>query len=402
MRMRGACYFAAAALAGALAFAPNGARAAGDAPTLRVTTAGAPQPVFTASNRCDGDDVPDVNARAIRDDAGETIVFALHDLNRALRGPDLDRLSISCAGAFAGHGDADPAAYDDAAWIASLWTADGRDVVALIHHEYHAADHPGRCISSSAMACWYNTVIEATSSDGARTFHKAPHPVVAAAPFRQDVDQTQHRGFFNPSNIVSYDGAWYFFASTTGWPGQDDGACLFRSRTPGDPASWRAFDGRAFTIAYRDPYASPAPATPKPCIIVQPFLSPVGSVVRYRPTGDFLAIWQAKGAVDGPLPTSGFYYATSRNLLDWSAPRLLTAGPTLYDDPCGSGGRLINYPSTLDPTATTRTFEDIGPRPWLYFASLRVDGCDVTSDRLLLRQRLTVAPNADPAMEVRK
>jgi hypothetical protein len=360
--------------------------------------AGAAEPVFTAADRCDADDVPDVDARAFRDERGGAVVFALHDLNRSLRGPDLDHLKIDCASAFRGHGDPNPAAYDDTSWIASLWTANGRDVVALIHHEYHAGEHPGRCVGGSAMACWYNTILESDSTDGGLTFDKPRHPVVAAAPFRQDVDQTRHRGFFNPSNIVSYAGAWYFFASTTGWPGQEDGACLFRSDSPRDAASWRAFDGRAFSIAYRDPYGPAAPP-PKPCKVVKPFGVPVGSVVRYRATGDFLAVWQVKGGGEGPFPVSGFYYATSRNLLDWSAPRLLMAGPTLYDDACASGGRLINYPSTLDDTAQTRTFEDVGARPWLYFATLRVDGCDVTSDRALYRRRLAVAPASDPATE---
>lgn len=365
---------------------------AAPAPSLGLALAGPVQTVFTpATDPCHGDDVPDVNARAFRDRRGNVVLFGLHDVNRALRGPDLAHLKIDCDVAYRAHGNANPAAYDDHGWIAALWTEDGRHVSALIHHEYHASEHPGRCKTTNFMSCWYNTILELRSSDGARSFARPKHPVVAAAPFRQSFDQTRHRGFFNPSNIVTFRGAQYFFASTTGWRGQPYGACLFRSRMPADSQSWRAFDGRAFTIHYDDPYA-PGFVAPKPCAVIAPFGVPVGAVVRYRPAGVFLAVWQAKQDA-GLFPLSGFYYATSRDLLRWSDPRLLVAGDTLYDDACHSGGQLINYPSVLDDHTKSRNFEDVGDRPWLYFASLRVDGCAVTSDRVLLRRRLLISRN---------
>ncbi|HVB88719.1 MAG TPA: hypothetical protein VND97_00825 [Beijerinckiaceae bacterium] len=367
-----------------------GAAKAQGAPRLHVAMAGPAQTVF-ASNRdpCGANDAPDVNARAVRDARGNVVMFALHDVNRALRGPDLDHLKIDCSVAYRGHGDPDPAHYDDHSWIAALWTKDGETVSALVHHEYHANEHPGRCVTSNAMACWYNTIIEIASHDGARSFAKPKEPVVAAAPFRQSFDQTRHRGFFNPSNIVSWRGKAYFFASTTGWSGQPYGACLFASARPADPRSWRAFDGRAFSVHYEDPYAYGFRA-PTPCAPIAPFGDPVGSIVRYRPSGAFLAVWQAKEGA-GPYPLSGFYTASSRDLLHWSSPRLLMPGDTLYDDPCRSGGRLINYPSLLDPSARTRTFQDVGAHPWLYYVAMKADGCSIASNRVLLRRPLLVS-----------
>ena len=97
--------------------------------------------------------------------------------------------------------------------------------------------------------------------------------------------QGRHRGFFNPSNIYS-DGRYeYFFAATTGWDGQPYGACLFRSSTPLDPGSWRAYDGHAYSIRYTDPYRQPDPGV-KACAQIGPFTSPVGAVVRLRQSGD--------------------------------------------------------------------------------------------------------------------
>lgn len=345
--------------------------------------------MFSATrDACDGADVPDAPVRAFREASGSVALFGLHYRNRALRGPDLGHLTIDCAVVLESRGDADPAAYDDRSWITATWTEDGKTVAALVHHEYQAHEHPGRCPAGQYMACWYNTITAALSADGGRRFTRPhPPPVVAAAPFRQEVGQGRHRGFFNPSNIVA-DGRWrYFLASTTGWPGQSEGVCLFRSETPADPASWRAWTGSGFTAAFPDPYRT-RPGPPSSCRPVGPFPGPVGAVVRHRASGAFLAVFMARAG--GVFPASGFYWTTSRDLLTWDHPRLLIAGQTLYDDPCKAGGRLIAYPSLLDPQAQGRNFDDVGDSASLTYATLRTEGCTVTSDRDLLRRPVAI------------
>ena len=362
---------------------------AAEPPLVAVTLVGAPETVFTPGrDACDGDDVPDTNARAFREADGAIAMFAMHMKNRALRGPDFDRLKVDCRPPLESKGDADPARYDDASWITATWTEDGKAVQALVHHEYRANTHPGRCSRKEYLACWYNTIVAATSRDGGRSFERAAPPVVvAAAPFRQETGQGRHRGFFNPSNIFGDGRQRYMLASSTGWEGQPSGPCLFRTERPDQPASWRAYDGRAFSIRYGDPYRTEAkPAT---CQAVQPFPAPVGAVVRHRGSGAWIAVFQAKG--DGRrFPQSGFYTTASRDLLRWDEPRLLLAGQTLYDDPCGSGGVLINYPSLIDRAARGRNFDDVGDEADLYFTRLKVEGCQVTSQRDLLRRRLNI------------
>jgi hypothetical protein len=364
------------------------ARAA-EPPLAAVALVGAPEIVFSAKrDACDGDDVPDAPARAFRDGAGAVVLFGLHTKNRALRGPDFARLAIDCAPTMPSKGEPDPARYDDASWIAATWTEDGRRVQALVHHEYQANTHPGRCSRKEYLACWYNTVVAVSSADGGRSWTRPEPPrVVAAAPFRQEVGQGRHRGFFNPSNIFSDGRHRYFFSSTTGWTGQDGGACLFRTTDPSDPGAWRAFDGTDFTRRFGDPYRNGAEA--RPCKTIWPFPAPVGSVVRHRPSGAWIAVFQAAANAD-TFPEAGFYTTASRDLVTWDKPRLLLAGKTLYDDPCGSGGRLISYPSLLDAAAEGRNFDDVGPSADLYYASLRVEGCQVTSDRELLRLRVAI------------
>lgn len=358
-------------------------------PLAAVTLVGAVETVFSAKrDACDGDDVPDAPVRAFRDAGGGIVMFGLHTQNRALRGPDLRRLKICCDPAMPSKGDADPAAYDDASWITATWTEDGTRVAALVHHEYQANTHPGRCARKEYLACWYNTIVAVASKDGGRSFERAaPLPVVAAAPFRQETGQGRHRGFFNPSNIFGDGRHRYFFSSTTGWAGQDGGACLFRSDDPADPTSWRAHDGRDFSVRFGDPYRGGAGKGT--CRTVWPFPAPVGSVVRHRPTGAWIAVFQAAANAD-TFPEAGFYTTSSRDLLAWDKPRLLLAGKTLYDDPCGSGGRLVSYPSLIDPEAEGRNFDDVGATADLYWASLKVEGCQVTSDRDLLRRRVAI------------
>ncbi|MGI3899826.1 MAG: hypothetical protein ACRYGP_17845 [Janthinobacterium lividum] len=373
-----------------------------EAPRLRVTLSpGAPETVFAAPvDGCEPNDVPDAPVRAFRDASGGVTLFGLHYDNRALKGPDFAHLRIDCHIVYPSRGDADPAHYDDRSWVGATWTVDGRVVSALIHHEYQANEHPGRCRFPAYMDCWFNSVLEVQSSDSGVDFAR-PARVVASAPFRQDVDQGRHRGFFNPSNIVSDGRFTYFMASTTGWSGsasvsglapeagqdQEAGVCLFRSATPADPRSWRAWDGHGFTVAYADPYAGkPHPA---PCAVIAPFPAPVGSIVRVEPGGIWLAAFQAK-ADAGIFPVPGFYTATSRDLLHWSAPRLLLGGPTLYDDACHAGGPLLAYPVLLDQASPSRNFDRSGATPDLYYDLLQTEGCDITGRRSLLRRQVTI------------
>ena len=357
--------------------------AAGD---LTVAITGAVSVVFdTARDGCDPNDLPDVNPRAIRDASGGIVMYALHFINRPLRGPDFGHLKIDCHVALGSPLDANPAHYADRNFIAALWTRDGRAVSALVHHEYHADDFH-RCRATGDLACWYNTILAYRSNDGGLDFTRMPAPVVAAAPFRQDVEQGRHRGFFNPSNIVADRGKYYALISTTGWTGQPYGNCLFRTDDPAKPASWRAFDGNAFTIRYDDPYLA-KDAHPAPCLTIAPFTFPVGSIVKHKASGTWIALFQA--AAGGSFPMSGFYYATSRDLLRWSAPSLLLAGQTLYGDLCKAGTSIINYPAMLDPRAPGRTFDEVGDHPDLFLTTIAVDKCQ-TGARMLVREGLTI------------
>ena len=361
------------------------------APRLALALTGAPVTVFSPQrDACDGNDVPDAPLRAFRTDSGGVAAFGLHYVNRALRGPDIEHLRIDCHVVLGSHASADPRAYDDKSWITATWTQDGRTVDALIHHEWQGNTHPGTCAFQVYMQCWWNAVLGARSDDAGADFTRGTPPVVVAAtPFGQEKEQGRHRGFFNPSNIFSDGSFRYFYASTTGWPGQQAGVCLFRTATSGDAASWRAWDGRGFSARFGDPYRGGGAKAGTSCQPIAPFPAPVGSVVRHRGSGLWLAVFQASRD-EQYFPLAGLYYATSANLFDWSAPRLIIPGKTLYDDPCTADGKLISYPSLIDPAAKGRNFDDSGDTAELFFATYVVKGCDITSQRDLVRVPVSI------------
>jgi hypothetical protein len=365
------------------------------APALKLTLQGEAQIVFTPKrDACDGNDVPDAPLRAFHAADGSVVAFGLHFVNRALRGPTLDAIKVDCKVVLNSKHLADPAAYDDYNWITAVWTNDGRTIDALVHHEYHANEHPGRCGAKDMMSCWFNTVLGYRSTDGGQSFARAGRdPVVASAPFTQDLFQGRHRGFFNPSNIVGDGDYRYFMSSTTGWSGQNFGVCLFRTRDPADPTSWRAWDGSGFSRRFGDPYAARKAALndERPCQPIPPFQAPVGSILRHRASGQWIATYQA-WKDEKYHPVAGIYYATSRDLKAWSTPRLLIAGATNYDDPCKAPGMLLGYPSLVDPHSQARNFDDAGDSAQLYYVTLETNGCSITSKRDLLRRAVTISP----------
>ena len=98
-----------------------------------------------ATQACAPVDLPDIPPRAFRAADGTIVMFALHFVARTLRGSELGHVKIDCNVALDSKEDSDPAHYDGRRYIASVWTGDGQTVAALIHNEYHADIHPGRC-----------------------------------------------------------------------------------------------------------------------------------------------------------------------------------------------------------------------------------------------------------------
>lgn len=371
--------FAAAATAGPAQIAP---RVSGPAET-----------VFDwRTDRCAEWDIPDTPARAWRDAAGRARLIAGAEASRASLGRSLDRLARDCAVVFRGAHADDPAAYDDRAWIHAVFTADGLRVEALAHVEYHGQLRPERCAAAEYAACWRNAIVQVVSDDGGGGFRRDGDGagLVAALPYRYAAGQRRRSGYFNPSNILRRGAHLYVFIFAEATGAQRRGACLLRRPLAGAAADWRAWDGADFTVRFADPYrediADPAAHV---CAPLRGVASTISGVVRHAPSGAYLALTAAaRRGPDGKW-RSGVWWMTSRDLIAWSAPRLLYAVPLLWRRDCARPAAYA-YPAMLDDDSASRVFDTVDDDFWMYLVEMRVDGnCRIGPRRDLLRLPLS-------------
>lgn len=374
--------------------------AAAPPPALTLTLAGEAEVVFARQrDGCGRFDTPDAPARAVRTPAGVAL-FATHFDNRALRGPSLRAVRPDCLITFAGAENPDPAAFSDRSWIASLWTRDGITVHALVHNEHQGHRHPNQCPTRRYRDCWFNALTAAVSRDGALTFQPAgtAPALVAALPYRADEMLGRPAGYYNPTGIVADGNALFFMAFASARGAQRHGNCLFRTETIEDPSSWRAWDGRGFSVRFANPYAPGAPeGDARAAHVCAPVGAgrlqwPVTALVRHAPSGLFIAVMQ--GGPHRPEhaePAPGIYVSTSPDLLAWSAPAFVMPGIGHGRFRCGDE-RPIAYPSLLDPDSDDPSFATVGETAWLLFTRFNVPACRITSDRDLVRIAVAIAP----------
>lgn len=349
-------------------------------PAAALERVGEPQTVFSGGPGLCGDAmVPDAPVRAWRTADGGVRLIASYHVNRVLSGPDLDHLAPDCRIVYRGAESHQPADYDDHAWIAATHTTDGRTVHALVHDELHGHLRPDLCPAARYLACWENRVTGAVSSDGGETFRRTG--LVAALPYRYDGAAGRPVGYFNPSNIIEKDGWYYATVFATAWRDQRPGTCLMRSRDLADSASWRAWDGQAFSVRFQDPYQTgEAPESPGShvCAPVGALMAPVSGIVRHRTSGRYIATLAATG---------GVYVSTSRDLISWSPPKLAWPVAVMGRQGCDHPWALA-YPVLLDGDAPGRNFDSVGDEAWLYFTRLWTEACGLTMRRDLMRVRV--------------
>ena len=375
--------FAVAVLATAAVYAQT---AAPTPPLVRIV--GQPQVVFDWSrDACAPDEIPDTPARAFRDASGRVQLLIAHERTRRLIGTSLDRLHRDCTVVFDSAENADPAAFEDREWLASPYALPGgRTVVALVHDEYQGNTHPGRCPSGSYRRCWYNAITLAVSNDGGDSYVQARPPArLVAAPSRRYVPDAGPIGVFEPSNIIGnpLDHLFYVLVHVIGPGGTPIGTCVMRTANLLAPGSWRAWDGRTFGLRSVDPYRRRGGT---PCTVVSKveIIDMHESLTFNTWFREFLLIGVsvARDSATGK-PVPGIYYSLSRDLVTWSARRLLLAAPVPWIQGCSSSPALA-YPAALDPASPSRNFDTTGSRFYLYVTRFN-GGCSRPLDRDLVR-----------------
>jgi hypothetical protein len=370
----------------------DGAGGGVPSPLRAIEIMGPEQTVFDWSrDACEPRDIPDAPARAFRDAAGHVQLIASHYVSRRLVGSDLDHLRHPCDVIMRSGYDPRPQGYDDREWIASTYTRNGKTIFALVHEEYQGYQHPGVCPSGELLKCWYNAITFARSDDGGRSYRQpdGAAKLVAAAPYRYEPDAGAY-GVFTPSNIVrNADGHYFVLARVGAFGAQAAGTCLLRTSAISEPGSWRAWNGSNFGVRFIDPYREQAQPADHTCETVAPnqidrmSMSLTWNTYVQR----YLLVGEAAGRSSG---TIGFYYSTSRDLINWSQRKLFREVEAPWTFECGDRDPATN-PSLLDPESRSRNFETTGRRPWLYFTRFHYEDCEETFDRDLARVRLELS-----------
>jgi hypothetical protein len=361
-------------------------------PLEPVLVTGPEETVFDWSrDACEPEDIPDSPARAFRDAAGDVNLIATHFVNRRSVGRSLDRVRHRCAEILRSAYDPDPARFDDRQWLVSPYTTDGRTVHALVHDEYQGHTHPGRCPSGDYQRCWYNAITYARSQNGGTTFVQPPaaQRLVAAVPYTYTPDRGPY-GIFQPSNVLRHrsDGHWYTLVFAERHERQRRGVCLMRTRRLGDPGSWRAWDGEAFTVRFANPYAGPAP-DPADHVCAPVSYEEIGDMTHSLTWNTYFGRYMLVSPTASRDPRSGravygFYYSLSSDLVHWEPRKLIRESELLQSHRCGDPDPLF-HPAILDPDSRSRNFETAGRNAYLYFTRIHADGCDLTLDRDLVR-----------------
>jgi hypothetical protein len=323
-------------------------------------------------------DIPDLAPKAFRDSTGRIHMFGHNKANVPLIATSLDRASHpTCRSMFTSRYDGDPSRFSDSEWLLSPYTLNGKDVFALVHNEYHGWEHIKTCKFSK---CVYTAITSAMSTDGGVSFSKIPLPkgLVAAPSIRFSADMNRV-GVHDPTNIFRnpHDNQFYFLAYADGWSKQKPGMCLFRSQElSGD--TWRAWDGRSFTLRMISPYVDPGFRTCTPVIGNEVF-----NVTYNLVLNRFLAIGTDRKVV---------YYRLSSDLVNWSPPVPLMAMPPGKKKRKPNDPPPIFYFSLIDPRSTSMNFDTTGQEAYLYYVRWHMEnGRVVNRQRDIVRRKVVIS-----------
>jgi len=361
-----------------------------------IQLGGLSQVVFSWSRQaCEQTDIPDTPARAFRDASGRVQLLASDTTTRRMAGPTLNQLTHDCTARMTSQLDGNPADFQDRQWIHATYTLDGQTVYGLVHDEYHGYQHAGMCPGGQFPTCWYNSVTLAVSTDGGDHFSGgAANQLVASVPYQYTPGQ-QPYGMFEPSNIVRNpnDGYYYTMVHVEPHGVQNGGACLLRTTNLADPGSWRAWGGLGFQVWFNNPYTQQRPPENHICVPVGPDqVGTMSSSLTYNTAlGKFLLVGEAGRNIPGRGMVIGIYYTLSTDLIHWSTAQLLWETPVLWSWQPGQPD-AVAYPSVLDPSSPSRSFDTSGTHPFLYLTRLHPTNGTLQYNRDLIRIPLTINP----------
>ncbi len=371
-------------------------------PTLAVT--GRAETVFLwARDKCVKKNIPDLPFRAFRDSANQVQGILSMDINYRMIGSDLNHLKVDCDPIMTSKYNADPSMYEDAQWVAALYTEDGQTIYTLIHNEYQGHTHPGKCPQHEYFPCWDNSITLAISTDSGKTYRETPPPpgnLVARFPYPYQAGKGPE-GFRNPSNIIKgKDGFYYAFFNAIEYGTQKQWVCLMRTDDLSQPGSWQFWNGSSFDGTFSDPYRSQN-SEPLKHICPPIDLNNIGASMNESITFNtylnrYVLIGISADHISG-REVWGFYYAFSDDLTHWSHRNLLMEVPLPWTVKSAGDDLSFLYPTLIDPDSPSRNFETTDDTAYLYFT--RHTHGQASLDRDLIRVPVQFFPTSSAAKQ---
>jgi len=341
------------------------------------------------TDRCDNEDIPDLPARAFRDDSEQVQLIATHFIARRNIGSSLDTVQHDCDIVANSVYNADPSQYSDKEWLASLYTDDGKTIYALQHNEYQGHTHQGRCTSGEYFNCWYNSITLAISEDSGASYKNIttpPNHLVASSPYIYETEAGPN-GVFEPSNMIrAEDGYIYAIIRIDEYKSERQRVCLMRTDDLADPTSWRAWDGEGFTLILPKPYTTPTdnPQAQYCEPLAQDEIGVMNQSLTYNTDLEQYVIVGVSADTIKGREVWGIYYAFSADLITWSRRQLLMEVELPWTYQTGDADPIL-YPSLIDPDSESRNFETTDADAYLYYTQFNYVRGQMGLDRDLMR-----------------
>jgi hypothetical protein len=339
-----------------------------------------------------------------------TLLFGEHSSAIAYRAASIQALAGggtyrvlaagSAASYYSGSDHPDPSTYDHKMWpgiTGNAFTGTDGHLYRIAYQEFQAwtvknaqgamvydcPDPATTSLEAGLERCWYNAFVLTRSTDGGVTWSLAgPTPadyLVSSSPYRfqEQQNRTRHGAFPGATGLFKVDGFYYF--PVTLWGEGFQIATLMRSDDISDAASWRYWDGEAFTLPNTDAYTRgsadpesllPAPFDDMEAHGLNPSLSPVDGLSKSSFFGAYIrTVVRAYNAFPEVKP--GVYYQLSKDGFQWSGPILLYSLSYANRLPSGIkvGGRSENFAYPVLVNEQLPSTSDIGESAWLAYVT---------------------------------
>ena len=339
--------------------------------------------LVSSSSSCHSGASPDAPLRIFSDDSGQIFGYLSYKTSYRVRFNTPDLYSVECKPVLFSEGDPDPYRFDDNLWIGAIWKGHGSTINALIHNEFHAHKHKGRCEFATYLQCWRNSITFLESRDGGSSFVKSEvSKVVATAQFQFGEFQGKHRGFFNPSNVVSLNNSRYFLAETTGGGAQVRGVCAFRNTDMEDPWVWLAWDGMDFR--HRLDHPPKHPSSIKVCKVLDNLQGPFTSIIHHSQSNLFLGIFVG---VFGDEKASKVLGSWSSDLVSWGEAFIILDMPLIWSKNCVDKFRYA-YPAAYNFDDPSGQLDNYFDSFLIFLTRFTVENCKLSEHRDLVYIRV--------------